>query len=337
MSTHPSTHPTKASPLGLRSLLHRHPLVAYFILAYGLMWLFAVPMAVSRNAGAGLLPYDLPAGLDNLLFLLATFSGPTVAALIVTGLTEGRGGVGRLLKRIVQWRTRPHWYLVALGINLLIWLLSYSVLMGPTVLVAAVSRWQLLATTFLPLVAFGIIFPSIAEEPGWRGFALPRLQQRYGPLGASMILGVLHGLWHLPALMTINFGPLPRANYVPFVLTAMLATVLYTWVYNATNGSVLMAILMHAASNAVSGWLTTLFQTAGLHEPSAGVAGWLAATGWSNVLAYGGASLLVVGLTHGRLSADGGAHLNHRSEPAADGRDRWASAASPEPHAGAHR
>jgi membrane protease YdiL (CAAX protease family) len=276
-------------------------LTAYFVLAFGLMWLFALPLALSRNHGNGLLDYDLSETAGNVLFLLATFSGPTVAALIVTGMTEGRAGIKRLLKRIVQWRVAPQWYLVALLINLLIWLLAYTALIGPQLLVVAVSNWQLLLTTFLPLIAFGIIIPSIAEEPGWRGFALPRLQQRYGPVVASFVLGALHGLWHLPVLLTVNFGPLPLANYVPFMLTAVFATFIYTWVYNNTGGSILLAILLHAASNAASQWLGTLLSESGLQPPQEGFAGFLATTNWINVIAYGLVALLLIVATRGRL------------------------------------
>jgi membrane protease YdiL (CAAX protease family) len=118
-----------------------------------------------------------------------------------------------------------------------------------------------------------------------------------------MILGTLHGLWHVPALMTINFGPLPLANYAPFMLTAIMATVLYTWVYNHTDGSVFMAMLFHASGNAVTQWLTTLLRDAGLEEPRTGVAGFLASTSWINVIGYGLAALLVIVLTRGRLGA----------------------------------
>lgn len=281
--------------------IKRRPLTAYFVFAYALMWMFAVPLAVSRDQGSGLLPFDLSEPIGNVLFLLATFSGPTLAALIVTAATEGRAGVWRLLKRCVQWRVRPHWYIVALFINMLIWLLAYSALMGPQVLVAAATYWPLLLSTFLPMVAFGIIIPSIAEEPGWRGFALPRLQQRHGPIVGSLILGTLHGLWHLPALLTINFGPLPLANIVPFMLTAAFATVIYTWVYNRTGGSVWLAILLHASSNAASVWLGTLLESAALHEPTHGIAGSLISTGWINVIAYGIVALLLVVGSRGRL------------------------------------
>jgi membrane protease YdiL (CAAX protease family) len=292
---------TTPSDSGIKRLIAAHPLTAYFVLAFGLMWLFVVPLGLSRSHGSGVLAYDLSEGFGNTLYLLGTFIGPTVAALIVTGVTEGRAGVARLLKRLVQWRVRPRWYLVALGINLLIWLLAYTALIGPELFVAAASHWSLLFSTFLPLVAFGIIFPSIAEEPGWRGFALPRLQQRHGPVAASLILGSLHGLWHLPALMTKNFGPLPLANYLPFMLTAALATVIYTWVYNRTGGSILLAILLHAASNATAGWLTTLLAQTGLDLPTAGLAGFLASTSWSNVIAYGFVTLILIVATRGRL------------------------------------
>jgi membrane protease YdiL (CAAX protease family) len=82
-----------------------------------------------------------------------------------------------------------------------------------------------------------MLIPAIDEEPGWRGFALPRLQLRFGPVGASLILGTLHGLWHIPAVFTRLYGPLPFSNLLPFILTAALATVLYTWLYNHTSGS----------------------------------------------------------------------------------------------------
>lgn len=286
---------------GIKRLIINHPLSAYFVLAFGLMWLFVLPLGLSRSHGSGVFAYDLSEGLGNTLYLLGTFIGPTVAALIVTGVTEGRAGVARLLKRLIQWRVRLRWYLVALAINLVIWLLAYAALMGPGLLVAAASHWSLLISTFLPLVAFGIIFPSIAEEPGWRGFALPRLQRRHGPVVASLILGSLHGLWHLPALMTKNFGPLPLANYVPFMLTAALATVIYTWVYNRTGSSILLAILLHAASNATAGWITTLFSEAGMEPPTVGLAGFLASTGWINVIAYGIVALILIAATRGRL------------------------------------
>jgi len=205
-----------------------HPLIVYFALAFALTWALVLPMTFSRNLGLGLLPYELPDALGILLFILASFVGPTAAALTVAGLGEGWAGVTALLRRTLHWRVGPQWYLVALLANLTIWLAAYNLVLGPGLLVAAAVNWPLFLSTFLPGVTFGVLIPALGEEPGWRGFALPRLQARYGPLRATLILGLMHGLWHLPALGTIMLGPLRPDQLPPFVLTAVGATFLYT-------------------------------------------------------------------------------------------------------------
>jgi membrane protease YdiL (CAAX protease family) len=299
-----STITRSARTGSLAGLAQRRPLTSYFALTFALSWGLVLPMTFSRNIGVGLLPYDLPDALGMALYVLASFVGPTVAALIVTRLAEGRAGIGRLLRSSVQWRAGPQWYAVALLANLLIWLLAYSAVLGPELLAAAVMNWPLLLTVFLPFVAFGMLIPAIGEEPGWRGFALPRLQRRYGPLRATLILGTLHGLWHLPALGTIMLGPLTPAQVPTFILTAVGGTFLYTWLFNRTRGSVLLAMLTHAAGNAATQWLTTLLARSGIAQPEGGLAGWLIASGWLNVLAYGTVALVLVGLTWGRLGAE---------------------------------
>src|SRR4051812_3110970 len=174
MVTIATTSP-EATVSPLKRRIADHPLTAYFILAFVLSWMPILPLTLSRNAGVGLLPYDLPDILMYVLLVLTIFSGPTLAALSVIGATDGRAGVKLFLKRFIQWRVRPKWYVVVLGINLLVWLLAYTALVGPQLFIAAITHWSLLVTTFLPLVVFGIIIPAIDEEPGWRGFALPRL------------------------------------------------------------------------------------------------------------------------------------------------------------------
>ena len=115
---------------------------------------------------------------------------------------------------------------------------------------------------FLPIIYLGNIFIGgpIAEEFGWRGFALPKLQARIGALYAGLLIGVIWGLWHLPFFIFPEgasvIGNIPFVWYLPLV-TAW--SVLFTWIYNNTNGSVLMMILFHAAINTTLGSLG-LFQ-----------------------------------------------------------------------------
>jgi membrane protease YdiL (CAAX protease family) len=300
MATLSRPTPALARPR-LAQAIARRPLISYFALTYALSWGLVLPMTLSRNIGIGLLPYDLPDALGIALFILASLIGPNVAALIVTALTDGRAGVRALLRRIVQWRVAPRWYLVALLANMAIWTAAYSAALGPGLFAAAATHWPLLVTTFLPSVAFGLLIPAIGEEPGWRGFALPRLQARYGPVGASIILGLLHGLWHLPALGTMMLGPVSLAEIPPFILTAAAATFIYTWIFNHTGGSVLLAMLTHAAGNAASQWLGLLLEQSGLDAPQAGLVGWLIDSGWLNALAYGLAAVALVAATRGRL------------------------------------
>lgn len=300
MLQQPST--ARATPAySMTSFAARKPLTAFFVLAFAFTWLAVLPLSLSRNWGAAVLPYELPEPLAVALYVLASFVGPTVAALVVTGLSEGKRGMLQLLRRCVQWRVRPVWYIVVLTINLVIWLLAYSAILGPALLLAAVTHWPLLFSTFLPMVAFGLLIPAIGEEPGWRGFALPRMQQRYGPLRASLLLGALHGVWHFPALLTVLLGPFTAEQLLPFVATAVATTFIYTWVYNHTGGSVLLAMLLHASGNAASVWLGALLEQAAIHEPQQGVGAVLIRSGWLNLLAYGLVALLIAVRSRGRL------------------------------------
>jgi uncharacterized protein len=300
MFTHPASSP---APSALKHLFSARPLTAYFVLAFALSWALILPMTFSTNLGIGLLPYALPDALGIVLFLLASIIGPTAAALIVAAVTEGRAGVGKLLRPITYWRVRPHWYLAALFLDAAIRLLAFSLVLGPGLFGAALAHWPLLITTVLPGFAI-LLIPSLNEEPGWRGFALPRLQARYGPVGGSLILGLMHGLWHLPALGTIMLGPFTLAQVPPFLLTAIGITFLYTGLFNRTGGNTLIVVIFHAASNAASQWLNALVEQGAVVLPGPGLAGWLISSGWLNVLAYGSAALLLVTLTRGRLGTE---------------------------------
>ena len=298
MSTIATTsQPTTSSPL--RRLIVSHPLVAYFIIAFAGTWLLLVPILLSKN-GVGLLPFTFSEIGLVLVGLLPTLCGPTLAALTVTAAISGRAGVGRFLSRYLQWRVGIPWYLLALFSFLLVYLLSVCIPLGAGPLLAFIRQWTLLLSVFLPLMGIQILFVGLWEEPGWRGFALPRLQQRYGPVLGTIVLGTLHSFWHLPTGFIVGgpLYPLALTTFVTFVLTGIAGTFIYTWIYNHAKGSILIAILIHAAANAASGLVNNLIPA----NPSlGGLAHALYYDNWSLVIAFGAVAVLLVVATRGRL------------------------------------
>lgn len=236
--------PVRTAPHGV---LARHPLIFFFVMAFGFAWLLELPVVLSET-GTGVLPYTLPPLAITFLIAGATFAGPTVAAFIMTGATEGRAGIRRLLRRYVQWRVGIQWYLfVLLAIPAI-------ELLGAIVVPGALASYQPLTLTMVlayPL-AFALTFllgGPLGEEPGWRGFALPRLQRRYGPLLGSVILGVLWACWHLPLFWTGVWTPPTIPNIFMYIVMITALTIIMTWVFNHANGSLLITMLMHASFN----------------------------------------------------------------------------------------
>ena len=214
----------------LASLIRRYPLVSFFVLAYALSWWPAILYALD------LVPQPIVG------------FGPFLAALVVLAITRGKTGVVTLLRRMVRWRVGLRWYAVALLLPVAIALAAavFNVLLGAQAPSAVeLGGWTGLFSTFFIL----LLIPGLGgtwEEPGWRGYALQRLQVGLSALLASLILGVLWAFWHLP-LMAV--GEVPRSDIV-FIISW---TVVFTWLFNNTRGSVLLAMLMHAMNNTISG------------------------------------------------------------------------------------
>jgi membrane protease YdiL (CAAX protease family) len=300
MSTMTTTsHAATSSPL--KRLINGHPLVAYFVIAFAGFWALMLPLALSRGVnGLGILPFRIPEDSSlNIAGILFTFAGPALASLTVTAITSGKAGVGLLLRRCVQWRVGIGWYLIAVFGFIPIYLVDISVFYGVNSPLALLTQWTLLFTVFLPQAVFSILTASFSEELGWRGFALPRLQQRYGPVLGTVILGTLHGLWHLPIFFTAILGPFSLPNYVGFLIVAIATTFIYTWVFNHTKGSVLIATLTHGFGDAAS--FVALLIPAHLV-----VTGWarpFVYGGWQadNIVIFGAIALLLLIFTRGRL------------------------------------
>lgn len=242
-------------------MVRRFPLAAYFVLAYALTW-WVYPLL----------------RFNPMIGLLGLF-GPALAAVIVTAVTDGRPGVRALLARVVNWRVPVAWYVVAVGLPAVLALLaaSLSAWLGPAVL----QFGRLTALDFVLVVLV------LGEELGWRGYALPQLLARFSPLIASLILGVLWAVWHLP-LFFIAGTPQFRQPIVAFLIMTTAYSILLGWAFLHTRGSVLIATLFHGAINLSQG-----FFLAGT-EP--------ASRYWWLAVAYGGAAMGLAIVLGARLS-----------------------------------
>ena len=275
---------------GRGGLLARHPLTSFFVLAYALSWLGWSPWYLSQ-AGVGLLPYDGDS-ISLYVNIAALVLGPTLSAFIMTAATEGREGVRRLLGRIVLWRVGFRWYLfVLLGTPAIVVL---STLAMPGALASFQAEAVPRVLFLYVLAGFFFLFAGgpFFEEIGWRGFALPRLQRLYGPLVGSLVLGVLWGLWHLP-LFLIPSWDTPHGSVLDvalFVVLALALTVVLTWVFNNTKGSVLLAILAHGSLNISAVAMYDLFPAPSVTEGITNV-----------VVGFGVTAVVLVVLTRGGL------------------------------------
>jgi uncharacterized protein len=209
-------------------VVRRHPLATFVALAYALSWWPVLPFQ------GKLFPH-----------------GVFLAALIVLAVTEGRPGVGALLRRLGYWRVGFRWYGIALGLPVAVHVLTglLTVLLGaPPPTLAQLPDWSTLALTVLLLLAVG----GQWEEPGWRGYAQPRLEAGRSALAAALWLGLIGIGWHLPLMLA---GLLPWSELV--VIPALF--IVWAWAYNSTGGSLLIAVLFHFSSNLAGALIPSLF------------------------------------------------------------------------------
>jgi membrane protease YdiL (CAAX protease family) len=202
---------------------------------------------VKRYPVAWLVILAIPLGWWPWLVFGEGSFGPSVsiAAIIVVAITEGRRGVGALLGQLVRWRVGWRWYAVAFGLPAASTLAAVylNVQLGaPAPTGDQLAGWP---SIFLLLPVYFLLFGA-AEELGWRGYILPRLQPRYGALVATLILIALSDLWHLPLFLG---GSIPWSD-LAFIISGYMVL---TWLYNSTGGSVLLVMISHATLNAISG------------------------------------------------------------------------------------
>ncbi len=239
-------HSEKTAPAGVGTVLSRYPVATGFILMFALTWPLELGMAAQSR---GLLPFQIPPVLAPFVGL-----GFVAAAVVMSALVDGAAGVVGLLRRLLIWRVGWLWYVVVLLGPAATYLLGIGihVLLGgssPDFLQPFVR--QLVPPTYSLAVA-GLVFfvfqvMANGEEFGWRGYALPKLQDRHSALVASLIVGVVWALWHVPKYLTA--GDPHDLPFWFFALNMLASAILYTWVFNRTGGSLLLALLLHAAVN----------------------------------------------------------------------------------------
>lgn len=215
-------------------------LLVFFAVTYAVAWTgFIAAAALLGSAPAGALT-----GIRQLLFLPGVFA-PSLVAIALTARADGSEGVRALLRRLLEWRVGSRWFVFAAGY------------MAAVKLVAALVHrvvsgvWPRFSIEGWYLIPFAILVSTpfqAGEEIGWRGYALPRLAERFGLRGASVLLGLIWACWHLP-LFFIPGADTYRQSFPIYMLQVTALSVAIAWLYSHTNGSLLLVMLMHAAVN----------------------------------------------------------------------------------------
>jgi membrane protease YdiL (CAAX protease family) len=222
------------------------PLPAFFLLAFAITWPLALLTPVS------------------LAFALLSLFGPAAAALIVARAAEGRAGVSALLAKVRDWRMSPVWYAV-------VFLLPLAVSGAVSLVALALGRATSVHLTPLSPIGLVLFVLVLGEELGWRGFALPRLIERFGIGRATLVLGLLWGFWHFPTFF-LKGAPQSEVPIMAYLAYTTALAGAFTWIWLHTRGSVFIATLFHGAVNMIG------FTAVGL---APGEKMWLTAGAWS--------------------------------------------------------
>jgi uncharacterized protein len=224
----------------IRSDFRTHLLVFFaltFVWSWG-CWLLSLVVRPQSPAFAGVL-------------MIAGSFGPSLAAIAVVIYVGGRNGLHDWFLRCLQWRVGWRWLAIAFFLPLAVIALAAAthIALGGTISPSpAIGHVGLAVLNFVLILLVG---GPLGEEFGWRGYALPALQERYSWRVASLILGAVWSVWHLPLFFIAN----TLQSHIPFLLfmvSTLALSILFAWLFNRTRGSVLPALVLHTAVNAWS-------------------------------------------------------------------------------------
>jgi membrane protease YdiL (CAAX protease family) len=237
----------------IKKVVKHHPVLAYFILTFAISW-----------GGVVLLgsPYGMPTTQEYFqklwpIVFLPYLLGPALSSLILTGILDGKVGFRNLVSRFLTWRVNIKWYVLALlTVPLLVLIILFTMTMNSPAYFPAIFKSADKVGLLVTGIAVGFFGGGFLEEPGWTGFAVPRLRTQYGLLSTGLITGFVWGLWHfLPTFWGSgdSLGVLSLSLLLPpcFFYIAILPAfrVLMVWVYDHTK-SLLVVMLMHMSLTA---------------------------------------------------------------------------------------
>lgn len=240
------------------TFIKRRPVLTYYALTFGISW----GLTFMIVGGPGGFPANARETQELLpAVVLALVAGPITAGILMTALFYGRAGLRDLLSRLLQWRVGARWYAVAL--------LTAPFVVLTTLLVLTLASADFRPGIFTAENKAAILLPGLAaglaaglfEEPGWTGFATPRLKLRYGIVATGLIVGFLWGLWHFIVALWGSGTPAGAFSMVIFLSQVVFYVgvlpayrVLMVWVYDRTE-SLLVAMLMHGSLTAITTYI----------------------------------------------------------------------------------
>ena len=275
-------------------VVDRHPVAAFLLVTYAFTWTVQGALAFS----------GLEASWTHSILIGFGAFGPPIGAAVV--VWAGEGSLRQWFSQVLKWRIGWRWWALALGLPLLVLVAGsalFAVLGGPIDLGSFPFPG-----IYLFVMVWGIVWGGGQEELGWRGYLLPVLQERYSALVASLLVGVAWAGWHLPLFLnaTTTHGGWSRSQQVIWLVTILAGSVLWTWMYNGTGGSVLAVAVFHAGINAMG-----VFHPADLAAMAPGGV----PDPWLSLLAEVTGAVPLVAFAVLLVVLYGGEHLSSRERP----------------------
>ena len=277
-------------------------LYKFFGLSFILSWVLWI-------GAAAVLGWDFSrpsafAPVSGFLYLLGVF-GPALVAVALTAHEQGRVGTLVLLRRTIDFSPSARWYVFALA-----YFATVKIVVA-IVYRTIVGTWPAFDGTpwFIMLAGTAISTPVQAgEEIGWRGYALPRLSSCVGLPVASLVLGIVWAVWHLPFFLIPGVDKSGQ-SFPVYLLATIALSITMAWLYWRTNGSLLLTMLMHAAINNTNIVPTGAAGSTNPWQLRASLTAWTTTT-----LLWIGAGYFLVQMRRGNLESS--------NQPETDGRER---------------